>query len=82
VLAECIAALAANNLPVPEVGHELVDTSGAVLAEAELGWSELRVAVVDTDALAAFQQAGWQAFGMEEPELAACLMEALSEERK
>ena len=60
-----LAALSARGAPAPEVGFELPDDRGAVLAEAELAWPAAQVAVLladrETDA-AAFRTAGWQVF--------------------
>ena len=55
---------ATAGLPVPEVGFELADGKGAVLAEAELAWPKERVAVLhgeQAENVAAFERAGWQA---------------------
>ena len=58
-----LGALSARGAPEPEVGFELADAGGAVLAQAELGWPAHEVAVLlpgqEADA-AAFAAAGWQ----------------------
>ena len=54
---------AANGLPAPEVGFELADKAGRVLAEAELAWTKHRVALLQGEQAkkaALFEQAGWQ----------------------
>ncbi len=54
---------AANGLPAPEVGFELADEAGRVLAEAELAWTKHRVALLQgeqAEKAALFEQAGWQ----------------------
>ena len=58
---------ATAGLPVPEVGFELADDKGEVLAEAELAWPKERVAVLhgeQTENVAAFEQAGWRILRM------------------
>ena len=52
---------AANGLPTSEVGFKLADEAGRVLAEAELVWVKLRVAVLhgeQAENAAPFEQAG------------------------
>ena len=54
---------AALGLPAPEVGYELADRTGRILAEAELAWAERKVAILLPDAAAPeFESAGWRAF--------------------
>ena len=56
---------AAVGLPVPEVGLELTDGKGQVLAEAELAWPTQRVAVLhgeQAENTAAFEEAGWRTY--------------------
>ena len=53
----------ALGLPVPEAGFELIGQAGRVIAEAELGWSEHRVAVLlpeQREWAALFADAGWK----------------------
>ena len=60
-----LGELAARGAPVPEVGFELFDTRGAVLAEAELGWPAYEIAVLLPDQKAhatAFERARWRVF--------------------
>ena len=62
---DLLAELSGRNAPVPEVGFELVGAEGAVLAEAELGWPALKVAVLLANRQAdvtAFETAGWRTF--------------------
>lgn len=61
-LHELLDALAEAGVPVPEAGFELLDSDGIVRGEAELGWSELRVAFLDSGREAyrpVFEAAGW-----------------------
>ena len=67
-LHEAMKPWAANGLPAPQVGYELADSAGKVLAEAELAWPERRMAVLEdgqTDA-DAFDEAGWQVYASSE----------------
>ena len=53
----------ALGLPVPLAGFELAGPSGRVIAEAELGWPEHRVAVLlpeQREWAALFADAGWK----------------------
>ena len=64
---------AAASLPAPEVGFELTDGKGQVLAEAELAWPTQRVAVLhgeQAEGAAAFEQAGWRVLSAAEDALA------------
>jgi DEAD/DEAH box helicase domain-containing protein len=57
--------LAENSGPLPILGFELTDEAGAVIAEAELGWPELRIALLREDQrgfLSVFTSADWRAF--------------------
>jgi hypothetical protein len=57
--------LAEKGGPLPVLGFELTDAAGAVIAEPELGWSELRIAVLREDQrgfLTVFTAAAWRAF--------------------
>jgi len=57
--------LAEKGGPLPILGFELADEAGAVIAEAEFGWPELRIAVVREDQcgfLSVFTAAAWRAF--------------------
>ncbi|MDA3918453.1 MAG: DEAD/DEAH box helicase [Deltaproteobacteria bacterium] len=58
-----IKQLAEMNCPVPEAGFEFVDEKGQIIAEAELGWIEKRVAFLlshQIEFTSIFQQAGWK----------------------
>ncbi len=60
-----LGELSTRGAPVPEVGFELLDTRGAVLAEAELGWPAYEVAVLLPDQkvhATAFERARWRVF--------------------
>ena len=51
------------DMPPPEAGFELTRPKGAVLAEAELGWEDYRVAVLMTDRTqdsVTFESRGWR----------------------
>ena len=53
------------DLPAPEVGFELTGPEGRVIAEAELAWSDLKVAVLLAEQrvwAALFEEAGWTVF--------------------
>ena len=74
--------LAGRAAPVPEVGFELTDDGGTVVAEAETAWPGRKVAVLLPDQAAgarAFTEAGWRVFvGPEAP--GAGIVAALAEE--
>ena len=57
-------ALAELGLPPPVVGYELLDEKGRIVAEAELAWAALKVAVLlpDTGVEAKFGATGWTCF--------------------
>ena len=72
--------LSPRGAPVPEVGFELIGNTGAVLAEAELGWLAQKVAVLLPDQqahIAAFEDAGWQVFASSADDLAEAVANAL-----
>ena len=69
-------------MPQPEVGFELLDSRGAVAAEAELAWPEHEVAVLlpNRDVhVAAFQRAGWRVFTSGSADLAKAIARVLSD---
>jgi DEAD/DEAH box helicase domain-containing protein len=75
-----LGELSARGAPVPEVGFELLDTRGAVLAEAELGWPAHEIAVLlpdQTAHVAAFERAGWRVFTSGTGDVAELLADAL-----
>ena len=52
-----------QDIPPPEAGYELTGPKGRVLAEAELGWEDHRIAVLMTDQSAnrvTFESRGWR----------------------
>ena len=55
---------AASGLPAPQVGYEMADSTGKVLAEAELAWLLHKVAVLlgDEADATAFEAAGWRVY--------------------
>ena len=57
-------------LPPPEVGYELVDGTGRIVASAELAWPGRRTAVLlqEQQDHERFADAGWTAFGPEDVE--------------
>ena len=64
-LHDAMTQWAALGLRVPEVGFELADGQGQVLAEAELAWPPERVAVLQddqADARATFTHADWRVY--------------------
>ena len=66
-LHDAMAQWAALGLRKPEVGFELADQRGQVLAEAELAWPPERVAVLEddrADARARFAHAGWRVYSL------------------
>lgn len=74
-------ALAELGLPPPVVGYELLDEKGRIVAEAELAWAALKLAVLlpDTGAEAKFGAAGWTCFVAVEGALPAELKDKLME---
>ena len=72
---------ATAHLPAPEVGFELTDGKGQVLAEAELAWPTPRVAVLhgeQAEEAGAFEGAGWRVFSAGEDALAERVAKALA----
>ena len=70
LLRPAMLELANLDIAPPEVGFELVDTLGQVVAEAELAWVDARVAVLfaDDDG-STFTEAGWHVVQADDPEL-------------
>ncbi|MDO9528357.1 MAG: DEAD/DEAH box helicase [Syntrophales bacterium] len=59
--------LAENGWPIPEVGYELVDNVGEIVATAELAWENKKIAFLQENELEyadAFEKAGWQVFSL------------------
>ncbi|MCY3837222.1 MAG: DEAD/DEAH box helicase, partial [Gammaproteobacteria bacterium] len=71
--------LANQGIPPPEVGFELADSTGQVIAEAELAWEARLVAALlgDQDHVS-FDEAGWRLVEADDPELALRLRELLT----
>ncbi len=63
---ELLAFLASQNVPIPEVGYELVDAKGVAIGECELAWEALKVAVLLDEQMdeskTPFANQGWQVF--------------------
>jgi len=58
-----INQLAERNCPIPEPGFELIDEKGEIVAEAELGWIEKKVAFLLSHQIEfspLFKKAGWK----------------------
>jgi len=71
---------AGTGLPAPEVGFELTDGKGQVLADAELAWPTQRVAVLhgeQTETADVFKQKGWDVYSADEDALAEHVAKAL-----
>ncbi|MDE0177891.1 MAG: DEAD/DEAH box helicase [Bryobacterales bacterium] len=71
--------LAGQGISPPEVGFELANSTGQVIAEAELAWEARLVAVLlgDQDRIS-FDEAGWHTVEARDPELALRLRELLT----
>ena len=68
-------------MPPPEVGFELTDASGQVLAEAELGWEGEQVAVLMPGQQSQpFVDYGWRTFLQDTADLTRPLADALGGE--
>ena len=77
-----LRALSARGVPVPAIGFELAGEDGTVVAEAEAGWPDAKVAVLLPDqesGTAAFTAAGWKVFDATDGAEAA-IVAALAEE--
>ena len=74
--------LAGKRVPPPEVGFELTNSSGQVIAEAELAWEARRVAILlpDQDHIP-FDEAGWRALQADDPALASTLDASLTDDQ-
>ncbi len=58
-----LTSLRERDLPPPDAGFELTGSNGRVVAEAELGWEDHRVAILMTDQSpdrATFESRGWR----------------------
>ncbi|TGG96239.1 MAG: DEAD/DEAH box helicase [Aphanocapsa feldmannii 277cV] len=80
LLAALEETLTGSDLPLPEVGYELEGQRGEVLAEAELAWSQQRLAVVrEPDDRVLFEATGWRCWMVADPpgSSAAAIFQAL-----
>ena len=62
---ELVDKFVEKGLPVPEVGYELTNDSGEVIAEVELAWPERKVAIVlpeQIDHGNVFEKNGWDVY--------------------
>jgi hypothetical protein len=69
VLREGLRALAMAGAPPPEAGMELVDDRGRVVADAELAWSDEKLAVLrpdQSDLAESWKRAGWRVVVLDE----------------
>ena len=74
--------LAENGVPPPEVGFELTNSSGQVVAEAELAWEARQVAVLLPDQdHTPFDEAGWRTLQTDDPALASGFDALLTDEQ-
>lgn len=66
---DIIQKLVDKNIPIPEVGYELVDLKGAGIGEAELAWEESKVVLMLDHQLEEgkkeFEKSGWVVFTLE-----------------
>ncbi len=74
-------ALASAGLPTPHVGYELLDAKGRIVAESEMAWPALRVAILlpDSGAEAGFEAVGWTCFVVAEGPVPVALINKLHE---
>ena len=69
-LRSAMEALAVAGISTPEIGFELADSTGEVIAEAELAWEAERGAVLLTgQEPQPFAEAGWRTFRADAPDL-------------
>ena len=71
----------ALGLPVPEVGFELTGPAGRVIAEAELAWPEMKLAVLlpgQREWATAFEAEGWRVVHGGSDDLSAAVAVALN----
>ena len=79
-LQSAMREFAGQGLPAPQVGFELTDADGRVVAEAELAWEAERLAVIwEAQDGARFDHAGWQTFAADDPALCNRVGEAFEE---
>lgn len=76
---EVVAQLRTAGIPVPEVGFEVQDAAGEVVAEADLAWVDAKVAIVPGDMnedAEALEALGWSVYrGLAETQVDALLDE-------
>lgn len=81
-LHDLVDHLARKDWPVPEIGFELVNDAGGIVAEAEMAWPDLNTAFLEADQSSgrdAFAAAGWRTYDIED---ILTNPESLYEERK
>ena len=82
-LREVLLQMAEMGMPVPEVGFELADSAGRVVAEAELAWPDERLAVLlGEESTVPFEEADWQVVAAGSSDLVATLAAALAAEEQ
>ena len=67
-LRSALASIVGRGVALPEVGYELADERGHVIAEAEAAWPDRRVAILDSaqaESADRFVRAGWRWFSAE-----------------
>jgi DEAD/DEAH box helicase domain-containing protein len=58
-----------NRWPIPEAGYELEDAAGEIIASAELGWEELKIAFLtktEIEYMSKFVDSGWKVIPISE----------------
>lgn len=58
-----------NGWPIPEAGYELEDAAGEIIASAELGWEELKIAFLtktEIEYMSKFVDSGWKVIPISE----------------
>lgn len=75
--------LAHSGAAAPDVGYELMDGKGRVIAEAEMAWNELQIAVLlpNADGQSHFFNAGWYCVTISDGATLEALKTKLNEER-
>jgi DEAD/DEAH box helicase domain-containing protein len=78
-LAGVLAGLAMREVPVPVVGYEFMDTTGCVVAEAEVAWPTHRLAIcLVRGSGQPLSDASWTVLHADDQDLENLLMEALT----
>lgn len=68
-LREGLQLLAGVGAPIPEVGLELADENGRVVADSELGWPQARIVVLrpdQCDMAGSWEEARWQVLSLDD----------------